>query len=184
MSFIQLKAKLIKLIINKNMDEAIAGISGGVSGLISALVWYPLETVRNRLQHKFLEENEIKLPTSSEQLNDNIENLKKNSKISREEKSLLLQTTYLIRKIIKEEGVSGLYNGISSALVGSVQSYSIYFYMYQFWKNYFVRHNLNKNVVFDSLCTSFLGAVCTAVLTNPIWVLNTRMSQSKQKVSN
>lgn len=165
------------------MDEAIAGVSGGLSGLLAALVWYPLETVRNRLQHKFLEENEMKGIKNSEQPLDDIENLKKNSKSSKEEKSLLLQTTYLIRKIIKEEGVSGLYNGISSALLGSLQSYSVYFYMYQFWKNYFTRHNLRRNVVFDSLCTSFLGAVCTAILTNPIWVLNTRMSQSKQKVS-
>ena len=42
------------------MEEAIAGISGGISGLLATLVWYPLENVRIRLQQKYLEEKKRK----------------------------------------------------------------------------------------------------------------------------
>jgi hypothetical protein len=171
------------------MDEAIAGVSGGVSGLLATLVWYPLETIRIRLQQKYLEEeksdNESDITENLSELGDFIKSkrLKQPRKLSIDEESLLKQSMFLLQKIIKEEGILSLYNGISSALIGSVQSYGVYYYTYQFWKNYFVRNNLGRNIVFDSLCTSFLGAVCTAVLTNPIWVLNARMSRSKDQVS-
>ncbi len=34
------------------MDEAVSGITGGISGFVSILVWYPIETFRLRLQSK------------------------------------------------------------------------------------------------------------------------------------
>ncbi len=39
------------------MDELIHGVAGSISGLLSATVWYPLETIRIRLQQKYLEEH-------------------------------------------------------------------------------------------------------------------------------
>lgn len=179
------------------MDELIHGVAGSMSGLISATVWYPLETIRIRLQQKYLEEhnkvnkkptNQVddKKPFEMGDEKDDIENRVQNTvNVDKDnlEDSLLHQTWILFKKIIKEEGIRGLYSGISSCLFGSVVSYGIYFFSYEYWKNYFVRNNLNRNVLFDSMCTSFLGAVCTAVTTNPVWVLNARMSQSKSKVS-
>ncbi len=178
------------------MDELVHGVAGSISGLISATVWYPLETIRIRLQQKYLEEhnkentksinsndgkklNEVK--DEKDDIENRLENREKQEKDKLEE-SLLYQTWILFKKIIKEEGVKGLYSGISSCLFGSVVSYGIYFFTYEYWKNYFIKHNLGKNVLFDSMCTSFLGALCTAVITNPVWVLNARMSQSKSKV--
>ena len=190
------------------MDEFIHGISGGLSGLIAATVWYPLETVRIRLQQNYLEQhskiekderiekfNLLKSKTEKE-IKEGKEMREGDNKVKRRnsdtssmtvfkknEPSLIGQTLFLFRKIINEEGIRGLYSGISSCLVGSISSYGVYFYTYQFWKNFFIKHNLNRNVIFDSMCTSFLGALCTAISTNPIWVLNARMSQSKEKVS-
>lgn len=194
------------------MDETIHGLAGATSGVLAACVWYPLETIRLRLQQLYLEdhknrkisftsikEKEIKLKDNTEKNNQTTENdnkLQNNVKFTGlgEESSLKSKTESLehvegiqhtilfIKKIITEEGVKGLYSGISSCLVGSIFSYGIYFFAYQYWKNYFVKHNLNRNVVFDSLCTSFLGALVTAVSTNPFWVINARMSQSKSKV--
>lgn len=225
------------------MDEFIHGISGSVSGLISVSVWYPLETIRMRLQQRYLEDQNKRKKENDSDQTDKVENnsKKENSnntnkiidekdessntkrvnqttnggettedskaKIHTKEKkdsdgkedsgkekgpsqkdkdyleeSLIFQSWVAFKKIIKEEGVRGLYSGISSCLFGSVVCYFIYFFMYQYWKNFFVKHNLSVNVVFDSLCTSFLGALCTSVITNPIWVLNARMSQTKAKV--
>ena len=147
------------------MDEAIHGISGGLSGMISALVWYPLETIRIRLQQKYLEEynkqeeriksqkddckseNDKKQGKEKEKENDSdIEKQKFSPSPSKKkdfsEESLLHQTLYLTRKIIKEEGFNALYNGIGSCLVGSACSYGVYFSSYKYWKNYFIRNNL------------------------------------------
>lgn len=203
------------------MDETIHGLSGAMSGFLAASVWYPLETIRIRLQQKYLTEhdqiihkhlkestttddkinkglennnnsntNESQLQKEEEdresKYKDNIEQREKeDTKAEKEllEESLLKQTWRMLKSIIKNEGVKGLYSGISSCLIGSIMSYGVYFFSYQYWKNYFVRHNLGRNVVFDSLCTSFLGALCTAITTNPIWVLNSRMSKSKETVS-
>lgn len=165
------------------MDEAIAGVSGGISGLLATLVWYPLENVRIRLQQKYLEEKKRK--SLSLVSDDNLSQVELVSSLNiNEEDSLLKQTIYLLKKIKREEGINSLYNGISSALIGSAQSYGVYFYAYQYWKNFFEKHGLNKNIIYDSLCTSFLGAACCAIITNPIWVLNTRIIQAKDKCKN
>ncbi len=186
------------------MDETIHGLSGATSGVLSACVWYPLETIRLRLQQVYLEDHknrkesftsikENKEKMSQEVTNQegkkllNSKNLEKSEELSsksspHDHHEGFSNTIIFIKKIISEEGIKGLYSGISSCLVGSIFSYGIYFFAYQYWKNYFIKHNLNKNVVFDSLCTSFLGALVTAVSTNPFWVINARMSQSKSKV--
>lgn len=39
------------------MDETIHGLSGATSGVLSACVWYPLETIRLRLQQVYLEDH-------------------------------------------------------------------------------------------------------------------------------
>ncbi len=161
------------------MDEIISGVSGGLSGLIATLVWYPLENIRIRLQQKYLEE-ENKLEKLDDNLSEQPTFKRRNTELILEE-SLLKQTTYLLKKIIKKEGFLSLYNGISSALIGSAQSYGVYFFAYQYWKNIFVKYGFSKNIIYDTLCTSFLGAVCCAVATNPIWVLNTRIIQAKSK---
>lgn len=129
-----------------------------------------------------LQEKENKQELDYKNKMENVD--KNNSEAEKElfEESLLSQTWRMFTNIVKNEGISGLYRGISSCLVGSIFSYGIYFFAYQYWKNYFVRHNLSVNVVFDSLCTSFLGALCTSVTTNPIWVLNSRMSKSHKDV--
>jgi adenine nucleotide transporter 17 len=79
--------------------------------------------------------------------------------------------------LLKKEGVSRLYSGMSSALVGSVISYGIYFFTYKMWNNALINLGIDKGVVVNSMITSFLAATCTALGSNPIWVLNTRMAQ-------
>lgn len=166
------------------IDETIAGISGGLSGIISTLVWYPLENIRIKLQQQ-----NMKLKKEQEKeskFNDNLseeENslLRKEIRYSQLNESLINQTYIHLRKIFNDEGIKGLYYGISSCLIGIIQSNTIYFCSYQFFKNYFQRNNLNKNIILDSILTSFLAACLTSIVTNPIWVLNTRIIQSQKE---
>jgi solute carrier family 25 (peroxisomal adenine nucleotide transporter), member 17 len=83
--------------------------------------------------------------------------------------------------LIKREGPWALYKGISSALVGIVVTYGIYFYAYKSFKNMLIKNNWSRGVVYDSLVTSFLAACASSVGSNPIWVLNTRMAKAKKE---
>lgn len=85
--------------------DAFAGASGGV---LAALLFYPLENLRIRLQAgKFAE------------------------KKKEEGKSSLK----VLQEIIKDEGVSNFYRGLNMALIGTVASYGSYFFCYRLWKN-------------------------------------------------
>jgi adenine nucleotide transporter 17 len=79
--------------------------------------------------------------------------------------------------VLKKEGFLRLYNGMSSALVGIIISSGIYFFSYRLSNNLILENNLSTNIVLDTLITSFLAGSCTALTSNPIWVLNTRMAQ-------
>ena len=78
---------------------------------------------------------------------------------------------------MKTEGPLTLYKGLSSGLIGVVLSFATYFYWYRLLKNFWYRV-LGREELGDldiSLIT-FLSGMINAFLTNPIWLLNTRMS--------
>lgn len=175
------------------MDELLSGISGGTSGFLATLIWYPLETLRIRLQQKLLQNNNLKYNSkiidkvnTSEYIKfESLNSKKQNCNILKNNKILTLikNKLKLFLNIIEEEGLFSLYNGMFSAIIGSIQSYTVYFFSYKFWKNYIKKCNISKNLIYDTIIASFLGACCTAIITNPIWVLNSRMLQSKLKVN-
>jgi adenine nucleotide transporter 17 len=95
-----------------------------------------------------------------------------------------LHTFNFAFELIKREGVSTLYNGMTSALVGTVASYGIYFFSYKLFKDLLEGYNLKKGIIIDSMITSFLASCATVLGSNPIWVLNSRMAKSKKDVGN
>jgi len=63
-----------------------------------------------------------------------------------------------------------------------VCSFGIYFWWYRFWKNVFygfLRKKELSNV--DITVITALSGVINALMTNPIWFINTRMSVAKEK---
>ncbi|KAI9201967.1 mitochondrial carrier domain-containing protein [Polychytrium aggregatum] len=84
-------------------------------------------------------------------------------------------------RIIKEEGIQGLYPGVQSAIFGIAFTQYIYYYWYEF-----VKATLEKAAgegrgltVTENLMGSAVAGAVTAVLTNPIWVVNTRQVVKK-----
>ena len=115
------------------MDETIHGLSGATSGVLAACVWYPLETIRLRLQQVYLEDHknrkvsftsikenkekmsqEITNQEGKELLNSkNFEKSEDSSKSSpHDHHEGFSHTILFIKKIISEEGIRGLYSGI------------------------------------------------------------------------
>jgi solute carrier family 25 folate transporter 32 len=87
-----------------------------------------------------------------------------------------------LRDIVRRDGYVGLYRGLSPNVVGNSASWGLYFLWYTMIKEY-----MSKNAKEDAagkrkelsagqllLAASESGAV-TALMTNPIWVVKTRM---------
>ena len=78
------------------------------------------------------------------------------------------------QNVVRADGVRGLYAGLSANLVGSGMAWGLYFYGYTTLKD-----AMRTAGIGDSSWTHFLAANLTgasvAVVTNPIWVVKTRM---------
>lgn len=138
---------------NDNVAHALAGAGGGA---LSMVVTYPLITLSTRAQ------TEAKKASSS--------------------KEKALSPLDAAKDIIRREGVSGLYSGLESALFGISVTNFVYYYFFEGTRSLYEnskRNAGNKNLSLSTLESMVAGAVAgsaTVALTNPIWVVNTRMT--------
>ena len=96
-------------------------------------------------------------------------------------------TTFLsaIQKIVAREGISGLYSGLSSALFGISVTNFVYYYWYEWTRAFFEAAAVKagraskKLTTVESMIAGALAGSATVILTNPIWVVNTRMTTRK-----
>ncbi|KAK4122571.1 mitochondrial carrier [Parathielavia appendiculata] len=135
---------------NDNVAHALAGAGGGV---LSMALTYPLITLSTRAQVE----------------------------------SKRAETAFLaaVRNIIAREGVSGLYSGLSSALFGISVTNFVYYYWYEWTRAFFeaaaakAGRASKKLTAVESMIAGAIAGSATVILTNPIWVVNTRMTARK-----
>jgi hypothetical protein len=87
-----------------------------------------------------------------------------------------------IKDIYLKQEITDLYDGLSSSIICSVVSNGFYFCSFKFWDRVMDFLDLKQSKVTDSIITSLLAAFCTAVISNPIYVLNSRMTKPKREV--
>lgn len=187
-------------------------ISGGLSGLVSMAVTYPLVTLSTNAQTKTTESFEatskeeeedeeefndtdstksaaLKLPLRTipksvsqefekplEETNTPVSKLSKLTKII---KKLLIRLQFYIQHSKK------FYAGLESALVGIVAVNFSYYYIYNLVGSYLKKLNSGSLNVKDSLITGLTAGIISRILTNPIWVANTRMTvKQKMEIEN
>jgi adenine nucleotide transporter 17 len=132
------------------LGHALAGVIGGVA---STTVTYPLLVTTVRLQ------TARKNATTKGQPVEGYEN------------------TLAAFKTILGEGYKSLYAGYQSAFIGTAYSNFIYYYLYQFLNELATLVTKHKPLhLLDNILVAALSGSATAVASNPIWVLNTRMS--------
>ena len=86
--------------------------------------------------------------------------------------------------IIKTEGASVLFDGMSSAVLGGIVQNGVYFCSAKIFSYIFKHYNFKiNNGILDSMLINLLSAICTALITNPIWVLNIRMAKRSKEVN-
>ncbi|PWW72628.1 mitochondrial carrier [Tuber magnatum] len=134
-----------------NVLHAIAGAGGGV---LSMVLTYPLITLSTRSQVE-----------------------------SKRAHSTILDAT---RRIIQREGISGLYAGLNSAVFGISVTNFVYYYWYEWSRTAFERAALRagrsraKLTTLEAMAAGALAGSATVLITNPIWVVNTRMTARKR----
>ncbi|RLN18226.1 peroxisomal nicotinamide adenine dinucleotide carrier-like [Panicum miliaceum] len=154
------------------MSSAVVnGLAGAGGGIIAQIITYPLQTVNTRQQTE-------------------------RSAKKRKPGSGATDTSALFQllQLIQTEGWGGLYSGLKPSLIGTAASQGIYYYFYQILKNKVenIAVARGKKGLGDGTVgmLSWLGIAAVAgsinvLLTNPIWVLVTRMqthTQAERKI--
>ncbi|KAJ9665376.1 hypothetical protein H2201_004453 [Coniosporium apollinis] len=133
-----------------NVAHALAGAGGG---LLSMALTYPLITLSTRAQV--------------------------------ESKRAQSSTLDAVRRIVQREGITGLYAGLESALFGISVTNFVYYYWYEWTRAGFERAALKagraskKLTTVESMIAGAIAGSATVLITNPIWVVNTRMTARK-----
>ncbi|CUS11190.1 unnamed protein product [Tuber aestivum] len=128
-------------------------IAGFTAGFLSTLIAHPLDLVKVRLQ------------------------------VDRENRRPKLGATWRIaRNVVANEGRGALYRGLSPNLVGNMTSWGLFFMLYGEIKSEVTNHKPGGLSSIDYLLSSGSAGVLTAICTNPLWVVKTRMLSSGQSV--
>jgi solute carrier family 25 (peroxisomal adenine nucleotide transporter), member 17 len=104
-----------------------------------------------------------------------------------ESKRAQSSTLDAVRRIIDREGIRGLYAGLDSALFGISITNFVYYYWYEWTRGGFERAALKagraskKLTTIESMIAGAIAGSATVLLTNPIWVINTRMTARKSE---
>ncbi|KAI4321711.1 hypothetical protein MLD38_035060 [Melastoma candidum] len=166
------------------MSNAVAnGLAGAGGGIIAQIITYPLQTVNTRQQTERVAKKGLKDLDGSGK-NDS-------SVVKRPAGGTILQ----ILQVIKTEGWGGLYSGLKPSLLGTAASQGVYYYFYQVFKNRAEAIAASRKLkgrgdgtvgMFSWLVVAALAGSLNVLLTNPIWVLVTRMqtqTQAERKIT-
>ncbi|BGP15178.1 hypothetical protein JCM10213_008682 [Rhodosporidiobolus nylandii] len=128
------------------LDASLAGI---VAGLVSTVCMQPLDLLKVQLQ----------VSTAPRT------------------RGTVGQIGWGLREISRRDGLGGLYRGMAPNLVGNASSWGLYFLWYTMLKqSMFPNQPEGKKLnAGQHLAASATSGVITAVITNPLWVVKTRM---------
>lgn len=144
-------------------------ISGGAAGTVAACITNPLEVIKTRLQA-----SSVVLSVPSTSL------LQQSASSSSAVVPSIVPLTALqtTRQIMQVDGWSGFFRGITPTLIGIIPSRSAYFYTYNRCKVLFHRRCgtvLPAGSIPNALLSGFIAGVVGNTITNPIWMIRTRM---------
>ncbi|MCO5570504.1 hypothetical protein L7F22_024226 [Adiantum nelumboides] len=164
-------------------DALINGLAGAGGGIIAQILTYPLQAVNTRQQTERKAKQSIAQASIVEKgLPEDDRHLRKS-----------LGTYKELCKVLREEGWEGLFRGLTPSLIGTAASQGVYYYFYQLFKDeaqaIALRQKKNgasdgSTGMFTALIVAALAGGLNVLLTNPIWVLVTRMQTHAQAERN
>ncbi|GAA94233.1 uncharacterized protein L969DRAFT_102531 [Mixia osmundae IAM 14324] len=154
------------------LDHAFCGVGGSV---VSTMVMQPLDLVKVRYQVG--QAGPSRLPVASTSRTDRSSGRRALSR------SKIVNT---LQDIVRQDGYKGLYRGLSPNLAGNAASWGLYFLWYTMIKDSMLERASRANPdskgkgkerlsAASHLAASAGSGLITAIMTNPLWVVKTRM---------
>lgn len=128
-------------------DAKLTALSGALAGFISGILVCPLDVTKTRLQAQGLQSSE---------------NLYYKGVVG------------TMSTIVRDEGVRGLYKGLVPIILGYFPTWTIYFSVYEYSKEFYPEMFPRWDFVSNS-CSAITAGAASTILTNPIWVIKTRL---------
>jgi len=152
----QTSTKPFRFLSGVRYEHLLAGVSGGV---VATSILHPLDLLKIRFA---VNDSKWKLSSST-------------------------RPSYrsTVATILRSEGVQGLYQGVTPNILGAGSAWGFYFFFYNAMKTSLQEGNAQKQLsAFSHLLAASAAGVLTLTMTNPIWVVKTRLvlqsgSQSK-----
>ncbi|RWW24413.1 hypothetical protein GW17_00011293 [Ensete ventricosum] len=196
-------------------NALVNGLAGAGGGIIAQIITYPLQTVNTRQQtERIAKKTSLAAAASGGDLSSSgaaqssaggtiyqilqvssslLPSPRRTYSSSADSVSFLLTVGL---QLFKMEGWGGLYSGLKPSLMGTAASQGIYYYFYQVLKNEAEaaaaarkKKGLGDGTVgmFSWLVVAAIAGSLNVLLTNPIWVLVTRMqacthTQAERKI--
>jgi len=84
-------------------------------------------------------------------------------------------TVQAIKDIIEREGLTGLYSGLNSSLLGIAITNGVYYFFYEGSKTSIIRRKPGSKALttLESMLAGLLAGTATTLISNPVWVIQT-----------
>lgn len=123
--------------------------SGGAAGTLASCITNPLEVIKTQLQSSSAAVGELSSASG--------------------------HPVAIAKKIFERDGIAGFWKGMRPTLVGIIPSRSVYFYSYEKTKSWLGSVGVKEGGIPNALVSGLAAGVSGNTLTNPIWVVKTRM---------
>jgi len=135
-------------------------LSGALGGLTSGIVTCPLDVIKTKLQAQ-----------------GGFMTITKGRHVSHHK--VYEGLTGTAKVIWKDEGIRGLYRGLGPIILGYLPTWAVWFTVYNKSKVFLAEKELVRNQNIINFWSSIVAGASSTIVTNPIWVIKTRlMSQS------
>ncbi|KAI8871243.1 mitochondrial carrier [Ramicandelaber brevisporus] len=147
-------------------------IAGGVGGCAGAIITCPLDVAKTRLQSSSFA-SKPQVPQFINTANPSTANAIASA--ARSAIKPFSDTFVFMRGMYQVDGMRGMFRGLGPNLVGIIPSRAIQFATYGNTKRILAQSNGGHETASIHLASAATAGVVTSAVTNPIWVVKTRM---------
>lgn len=144
--------------------------AGGLGGMCGAIVTSPFDVVKTRLQSSLFHEKHVPVGVFG---GNGV------AALSQRSGGLFwnfVETCHILRDIYQYESPRALFKGLGPTLVGVMPARSINFFTYGNGKQIIANHfNNGEENSYVHLAAAAIAGIVTGTVTNPIWVVKTRL---------